>query len=371
MSLGINTRITNTREHPSTFSRGNTLYVGGTGDGNYTKIQDAINNASDWDTVFVYNGTYYENVNVTKSINLIGEDRDTTVIDGNYIGDVLIVFADWVNISGFTIYNGGRCGMTIYSHFNIVVGNKIMKFDVRGIMLDNSNSNTIKDNIILTDNYDGQAGIYLKNSNSNTISDNNILGNYYGIKIQNSYNNSFTNNTLLGGFEGILIKYSNSNIISNNTISDDFDFGIEMECSLSNIITGNIINLEDCWNDCACIYFHDYSNNNIIYHNNFINNYEYFNNFDDGDNIWDDGKYGNYWGDYEDRYPYASRSLLKPWMWNIPYKIWGGNNQDNCPLIEQWPKSKTRTIQKDIASYSFYLLRFLEQFPILHRLLSL
>ncbi len=34
-------------------SRGNWLYVGGSGPGNYTKIQDAIDNASDGDSVFV------------------------------------------------------------------------------------------------------------------------------------------------------------------------------------------------------------------------------------------------------------------------------------------------------------------------------
>ena len=39
-------------------SNDNTLYVGGSGEGNYTKIQDAIDDASDGDIVFVYNGTY-------------------------------------------------------------------------------------------------------------------------------------------------------------------------------------------------------------------------------------------------------------------------------------------------------------------------
>ena len=40
----------------------NIIYVGGTGVGNYTNIQDAIDISSNDDTIFVYNGTYYENI---------------------------------------------------------------------------------------------------------------------------------------------------------------------------------------------------------------------------------------------------------------------------------------------------------------------
>ena len=36
MSLGENVKISDTLEQPSTLSRGKTLYVGGTGEGNYT-----------------------------------------------------------------------------------------------------------------------------------------------------------------------------------------------------------------------------------------------------------------------------------------------------------------------------------------------
>ncbi|UCF08128.1 MAG: right-handed parallel beta-helix repeat-containing protein, partial [Thermoplasmata archaeon] len=89
--------------------RTTTLYVNTTGDnGGYTSIQDAINASHDGDTVFVYNGTYYENVVVNKTINLMGEDKDLTVIDGGDIGDVIRVVADWVNISGFTVTGSGN-----------------------------------------------------------------------------------------------------------------------------------------------------------------------------------------------------------------------------------------------------------------------
>ena len=68
------------------YAPGKTLYVGGSGPGNYSKIQDAINNASDNDTVFVYDDSspYYENIVMDKPINLIGENMNSTVIDNEY-----------------------------------------------------------------------------------------------------------------------------------------------------------------------------------------------------------------------------------------------------------------------------------------------
>jgi len=58
------------------------IYVDDDGTADYTKIQDAIDNASDFDTIFVFSGTYYETLIINKSINLLGEDRENTIIDG-------------------------------------------------------------------------------------------------------------------------------------------------------------------------------------------------------------------------------------------------------------------------------------------------
>ncbi len=60
MSISSSTGFDVREQSSITTSNGKTLYVGGSGPGNYTKIQDAIDNASDGDTVFVYNGTYHE-----------------------------------------------------------------------------------------------------------------------------------------------------------------------------------------------------------------------------------------------------------------------------------------------------------------------
>ena len=57
------------------------------GPADFYTIQGAINAASPGDTIFVYSGTYYENVVVNKTVSLIGENRSNTIIDGIlYVG---------------------------------------------------------------------------------------------------------------------------------------------------------------------------------------------------------------------------------------------------------------------------------------------
>ena len=91
----------------------NILYVGGLEPGNYSSIQEAIDNASDGDTIFVYDDSspYYEKLEISwKSINLIGENKDTTIIDGMEKSNVIYVNSDNIRISGFTIRNSSKSG---------------------------------------------------------------------------------------------------------------------------------------------------------------------------------------------------------------------------------------------------------------------
>jgi len=89
-------------------SGGNTIYVGGSGPDNSTTIQEGITLAEAGDTVYVYNGIYYENLTVDKSINLIGESKEGTIIDGsNGTGKILYVIVDSVNVSSNNFVNNG------------------------------------------------------------------------------------------------------------------------------------------------------------------------------------------------------------------------------------------------------------------------
>jgi parallel beta-helix repeat protein len=229
---------------------GNTLYVGGSGLGNYTKIQDAIDDANDWDTVFVYNGIYHENIDIEKSIKLIGENRNTTVIDGDNIDDVVIITADFVNLCDFTIINSGKnnydAGLEICSNHNIIFNNsfhdnKGESFVSGGILINSSSHNNIYFNEMYDNNYDG---ITLMNSDNNHIHLNTIYNNKrLGITLTNSSDNIIEDNYVYENFCGIcLYPYSIRNTVKNNNIYNHPCCGIALKkFSNYNLIQSNLV----------------------------------------------------------------------------------------------------------------------------------
>ena len=84
-------------------------------------IQEAINAADVGDTIFVKKGVYVENPVVNKSISLVGENRDSTVID---VTAGLKVQSNNVTITGFTIYDGYD-GISLATNYCNISGNKI------------------------------------------------------------------------------------------------------------------------------------------------------------------------------------------------------------------------------------------------------
>jgi len=118
---------------------GSILYVGGSGPGNYTRIQDAIDNASDGDRIFVYSGTYYEKIVIDKSVILVGEDKNTTIIDSSHSENIVNIVCDNATISGFTIQNSDYPATTmtikVNTSENIEISNCRIIYSDRGIEL--------------------------------------------------------------------------------------------------------------------------------------------------------------------------------------------------------------------------------------------
>ena len=267
-------------------------------------IQDAINASNPGDTIFVYSGTYIENIVVDKSINLIGEDKNTAIINGNGSGIVINILTDYVNISGFTITNGGPLAQKLDAGIRI-----------------GSNYSTISDCNISSNKY---YGLYLyadPKTTNNTIKFNTFSNNKYGIfayyaKTNKISSNTFTNNSDYGLF---LIGLSDDNLISGNKFIEN-NYAIRIKRSTLNKVIKNLI-----MNNNYGVYFCCGAKNNIAYNNAFINNAKW--NADDAiGNTWDNGKVGNYWDDY------TGKDANGDGIGDTPYLV-GGDKGDNFPLM--------------------------------------
>jgi nitrous oxidase accessory protein len=263
----------------------------------YPTIQAAIDNASEGDTILVKKGVYVENPVVNKSVSLIGEDRDSTVID---VTAGLKVQSNNVTIAGFTIYDGYD-GISLATNYCNISGNKITN-TTHGIVVfgyENSISGNIFESIGLS------SAIQLNFANRNLISGNYIVSCVEGIQIwQNSNNNTIRENTITNCQDtAINFQYSNDNVIVVNNIS------------LSGLGTS--------------IYA---SNRNIISNNNYVNNTSQF-----GASEWYYLTWGgnhsinnineNYWSDYN------GTDANGDGIGDTPYII-DENNQDRYPLLK-------------------------------------
>jgi len=325
-----------------------TWIVDDDGPADFRSIQEAINAARHpEDIVRVHNGTYRENVVANKTLALVGENSDTTIIDE---GGVLII-ANNVSVSGFTIRNFAGVYIS-HSYGSAVNGNIISgNWYGAGIYIEYSNHIHIENNILTLNNPPWQSGIItitdsrenvilaneiynieqshgiaLERSSGNIISGNNITGGYGGVALIDSNDNILSNNKVMRTYtSGITLSGSSNNIISDNNIQESpletwWRYAIELDESSSNTITAN--NISQCQNgillgrsssnnvissnridnckywDGGAIYI-SASLNNRIYHNDFVDNKKQVQSYSSS-NVWDDGypSGGNYWSDY-------------------------------------------------------------------------
>lgn len=344
----------------------------GTQEHPYRYIQDGLDKANDKDTIYVYNGTYHENIKINKPIRLIGENKNTTIIDGGGNTDTVTINADHVEINGFTIKNGSskdkveewfRAGIRITDSNNTIHGN-IISNNLLGIFGKQVTNITIYDNLFFNDGItfspygkeqthprlrkryfihniknntvNGKPLLYCKNQKNMEIASNPgqiIAVNCTNINIKNTTlkNTDFEilfafcshcnieNSTLTSNDGELWLINSSNNIIKNNNISKNFH-GICLDYnSKHNKIKNNLISK----NKCMGVIIEEYSNHNHIKHNNFIKNnlsHAYF--IQSFRNNWNK----NYW----DQHPgvkhkllrFLPKTILGRAIENIPFPTW-------------------------------------------------
>ena len=315
---------------------------------NYETIQEAIDalETQNGHTIRVDAGTYYEHVIVTKSLYLIGEDRDTTIIDGSEAGTVVTIMADNVILSNSTIQNSGEAepwtphaefmnhGVEVYGYNNVTISNNIFLNNEVGIYEKFSHGSSIVGNLVIGNK---EVGIAVHHSKNNFLRDNNMTENTYHLSVWGAYHldeyihdidasntvngkpvyywvneadkqvpldagyvslinstNILVENIRLRG-SNLLLVYTTDSLIKNISITD-VGLGVIVHSSF-NTIAENLV-----YNTIAkYVYLAHFENSfdNRIFHNNFIHTKTSWKITNlNSVNTWDNGYEGNYWSDY-------------------------------------------------------------------------
>lgn len=181
----------------------------------YRTIQEAVDAATPGSTVLVSNGTYVERVVVDKPLKLIGEDKTTTILDGEN-GTTITVAADNVHIDGFTI-KSGAFGIFLNHTSNCTINDNIMvRIVYYGIYLENSNNNIISNNLAILSGFtqcgalDAGGGITLEGSSGNIVTGNIMADNVWGIDLIDSAENIIHHNSFINNSKQVIVYKGNN-----------------------------------------------------------------------------------------------------------------------------------------------------------------
>jgi len=168
----------------------------------FQHIQDAIDIAQPYDTVFVYSGVYYEHIHIDKSLSVIGQDNQNTIIDAEQQGTGIVIDEiDDILIENFTIKNGLNStddigyGISVNGSDDIrIVSNIILNCEC-GIVIQQESTDCIVYNNELRNN---DLGFDLCTSYSNLLYKNNFHGNAISLILFNSQDNYIAQNIFNG-----------------------------------------------------------------------------------------------------------------------------------------------------------------------------
>jgi nitrous oxidase accessory protein len=242
--------------------------------GDYSRIGWAVGNATDGDTIFVASGIYQENVIVNKSVRIIGENRNATIVDGggfswDNITTGFSVVSENVSIENFTFRNAFH-GIRVENARSVTIQNNILKLNGYGIRTNKTDHLTIQNNFVLNNtygisveissdcivrnntvmnNYGGVpdlmygAGLVLGGSNFTYVLGNYFTNNLFDMMIGGGQNNTINRNLLEkgGGLHvdgGLYVDSSDQNVVANNTLKQSV---IIVDGSSYNLVKGNFL----------------------------------------------------------------------------------------------------------------------------------
>jgi nitrous oxidase accessory protein NosD len=242
---------------------GHWLYVGGSGPGNYSKIQDAINDSTPGDTVYVYRGIYYEALQINvMNLSLIGEGKEVTTINASPVSSAIVIQQSYCLIQGFRIIaSDDWLDEGIYILNNVdrtIIRNNNLSENGRGIFIGYThNFHIIQNNLFYSNFYglyfeepfydytcwiqnnlfkDNEIGISTYGGRQLEISNNTFINcRQYGITTV-SRDSTFKNNVFIGNKRGLEV-YNSQKVIRNHF--EDNDLGLTLLEAHDSLITQN------------------------------------------------------------------------------------------------------------------------------------
>ncbi len=274
-----------------------TLIVDINGNGDYTSIQDAIDNANPNDIIGIKEGVYRENnIEIHKKLTIVGDNQASTIIDcgGN---NGFILDSSNVDIRNLKLTNPGEYAIYVKPDSDWCnISQVIIEAAQKNIGIRIRASSVVVSNCDIVGIGSTGTGIELQEQN-NIIKDCNIYGFTVGVLV------------LIGSHDHEII---NCNIFNNEIAVD-----IRIE-SYDNLVSNCNIYVNDLG-----IYIWQNSNNNLAYLNNFWKNDVDAN--AQGNNTWDNGFKGNYWDKY------SGIDIDGDGLGDTPYTI-SEENTDRYPL---------------------------------------
>ena len=301
----------------------------------YSTIQAAVSAAGTGDTVTVRKGVYIENIIISKSLTLQGEDRETTIIDGGESGSVIHITASHVMVRGFTVRNG-EDGIEVKSNLpihHITLKDMIVTLNTRfGIHSQKSGGYHVIEDCIISRN--SRFGFDAHQFSRSIIRNCDIFRNGTGIQPGWSWYIIIEGNKVHHNRTGICLDSCYYSSVRKNLIYANEGSGIIFEyISSRNTIKENIMfSNSDGIGDAL---WWDGFGEHRIYHNDIIDNQSQISGRRNSVNFqyWDNGypSGGNYWSDY------TGQDKDRDGIGDSPHRLIG-EARDNFPLMKPWNK---------------------------------
>ncbi|MGD0159929.1 MAG: NosD domain-containing protein [Candidatus Bathyarchaeia archaeon] len=259
--------------------------------------------------------------NMATGIYVDSSSNNDSIINnslGNNYDDIWLNTSSGNMVSGNYVWGGERFGVKLADscNHNAITDNTVLYNNDEDISLDSSNYNMLSGNNVTG----GSVGIHLDSCISDTLLNDRITDTAYGVLLgSSSYNALIDNNITYSSVSAIHLALSSNNTLQDNDLADNTN-GIYLNPSYNNTFCGGEVSN----NEYGVRLTYD-SSGNAFYRMNFVNNTIQAI-CGQNANVWDDGREGNYWSDYN------GTDNNQDGIGDTPYVI-DETNADHYPLM--------------------------------------